>query len=92
MLGTKNAHGNRQKKSVKRHDLVDAMFLRQFLEKLDDADDEERQRRNINPKWRCRNAKRRGSQRQHDDSELLETAQENLQRWALPRVTSSGPF
>src|SRR2546426_9538772 len=35
MLGTKNGHGNRKKQSAKRHDLVCAMFLRQFPENFD---------------------------------------------------------
>ena len=81
MLGTKNGHGNRKKQLAKRHDLVDAMFLRQFLENLDEANDEKQRRTNINPECRPRNAKWRGSQSKYGDSDLLETAQENLQRW-----------
>ncbi len=84
MLGTKNAHGNCKKQSAKRHDLVDAMFLRQFLEDFDEADDEQQRRTNIDPEYRRRNAKWRGSQSEYADSELLETAKEDLQRWRFP--------
>ena len=49
MLGTKNGHGNRKKQSAKRHDLVHAMFLRQFPENFDEADDEKQRRTNIHP-------------------------------------------
>src|SRR5437763_1654808 len=79
MLGTKNGHGNRKKQTAKRHDLVDAMFLRQFLENLDEADDEQQRRTNIDPECRRRNT----SQSKYD-SELLATAQEDLQRWPTP--------
>ena len=90
MLGTKNGHGNRKKQSAKRHDLVDAMFLRQFIENFDEADDEKQRGTNIDPECRRRHAKRRASSERYDDSELLETAHEDLQRWALRCVTSSG--
>ena len=85
MLGTKNGQGNRKKQPAKRHDLVHAMFLRQFPEDFDEADDEEQRRTNIHPEWNRRYAKRRESQSRYDDNELLETAHDDLQRWALPR-------
>ena len=90
MLGAKNGHRNRKKQSAKRHDLVDAVFLRQFIEYFDEADEEEQRSRYINPEYRRRHAKRRHSQSGYDDSELLETAHEDLHRWAPFRVTSSG--
>src|SRR5262249_19795674 len=68
MFGTKNSHRNRKKESAKRHDLVDAMFLRQFLENLDQADNENQRRTNIDPKCRRRNAKGRGGQSKYDAS------------------------
>ena len=89
MLGTKNGHGNRKKQSTKPHDLVDPMFLRQFIENFDEADDEKQRRTNIHPECDRRHAKRRGSQSRYDDNELLETAQLDLQRWTPP-VNSSG--
>ena len=55
------------------------MFLRQFLENFDEADDEKQRRTNIDPECRRRNAKRRGSQSKYDDGELLEIAQEDFQ-------------
>jgi len=88
MLGTKNGHGNRKKQSAKRHNLVHAMFLRQFIEDFDEADDEKQRRTKIDPECHRRHAKRRESQRRYDDNKLLETAQLDLQRWALP----SGEF
>ena len=78
MLGAKNGHRNRKKQSAKRHDLVDAVFLRQFIEYFDDADEEEQRRRHVNPEYRRRHAKRRQSQSSCDDSEPLETAHEDL--------------
>src|SRR5207249_2573643 len=80
MLGAKNGQGNRKEQPAKRHDLVDAMFLRQFLENLDEANDEEQRRTHINPERRRRNAKWRRRQSKYGDSEPLDTAQENLQR------------
>ena len=62
MLGTKNGQGNRKKQPAKRHDLVQAMFLRLFPEKFDEADDEKQRRTNIDPECRRRHAKRRESQ------------------------------
>ena len=61
------------------------MFLRQFLENLNEASNENQRRGNINPECRRRNAKWRCRQSKHDDTDLLETAQENLQRWRSPR-------
>ncbi len=90
MLGTKNGNGNCKKESAKRHDLVDAMFLRQFPENFDEADDEKQRRTNINPECYRRHAKRRGSQSRYDDNNLLETAHDDLQRWMLSSVNSSG--
>src|SRR5262249_17968292 len=71
MLGTKNGQRNRKKQSAKRHDLVDAMFLPQFLENLDEAGDEEQRGTDIDPECRRRNAKRRGGQSKYETSELL---------------------
>lgn len=90
MLGTKNGYGDRKKQSAKRRNLVYAAFPRHFLENLDEADDEKQRRTNINPECRRRNAKRRRSQSKHGGNQRLETAQEDLQRWALPCETSSG--
>ena len=87
MLGAKNGHGNRKKQPAKRHDLVDAVFLRQFIEYFDEADEEEQRRRYVNPEYRRRHAKRRHSQSRCDDSEPVETAYEDLHRWAPLRVT-----
>jgi hypothetical protein len=84
MLGTKNGQGNRKKQSAKWHDLVHAMFLRQFPENFDEADAEKQRRTNIDPECHRRHAKRRGSQSRYDDNELLETAHDDLQRGALP--------
>ena len=64
------------------------MFLRQFLENLDEANDEKQRRTNINPECRRRNAKWRRSK--YDDDELLETAQEDLQNWRSPRDFERG--
>src|SRR5207247_8537054 len=89
MLGTKNGHGTRKKQSTKQHDLVDPMFLRQFTENFDEADDEKQRRTNIHPECDRRHAKPRGSQSRYDDNELLETAQLDLQRWTPP-VNASG--
>lgn len=83
MLGAKNGQGNRKKQPANRHDLVDAMFLPQFPENFDEADDENHQGTNIDPEYRRRYAKRRESQRRYDDNELLEAAHDNLQRWDL---------
>src|SRR6476620_6842770 len=88
MLGAKHGHRNRKKQSAKRHDLVDAVFLRQFIEYFDDADEEEQRCRHVNPEYRRRHAKRRQSQSSCDDSEPLETAHEDFHGWAPPRVTS----
>lgn len=41
MLGAKNGQGNRKKQPANRHDLLDAMFLPQFPENFDEADDED---------------------------------------------------
>jgi hypothetical protein len=84
MLGAKNGQGNRKEQAAKRHDLIDAVFLRQFSENLDEASNEEQRRGNVNPECRRRNAKWRGSQSKHDDTDLLEISQENLQRCAPP--------
>jgi len=59
-------------------------FLRQFIENLDEADDEKQRRTNVNPECRRRNAQWRSTQSGYHNSELLETVQEDLQRWALP--------
>jgi hypothetical protein len=83
MLGTKNGQGNRKKQSANRHDLVDAMFLPEFPENFDEADDEKHQGTNIDPKYRRRYAKRSESQSRYDDNELLETAHDDLQRSSI---------
>src|SRR5947208_5673151 len=85
ILGPKNGHGNRKKHPAKWHDLVHALFLWQFAEDFDEADDEKQRRTNIDPECHRRHAKRRESQSRCNGRELLETAQLDLQRWALPR-------
>jgi hypothetical protein len=54
MLGTKNSQRNRKEQSAKRHDLIHALFLRQFIENFYEADDEEQRRTNIHPECRRR--------------------------------------
>ena len=92
MLGTKNGQGNRKKQSANRHDLVDSMFLPQFPENFDQADDEKDQGTNIDPEYRRRYAKGRKSQRWYDDNELLETAHDDLQRSSISPMTSREAF
>ena len=62
MLGAENGHWNRKKQAAEGHDLVYAMFLRQFLAYFDRADNKEQARTNIHPEYRDRNARRSGSQ------------------------------
>jgi hypothetical protein len=68
------------------------MFLPQFPENFDEADDEKRQGTNIDPEYRRRYAKRRESQRRYDDNELLETAHDDLQRSSISPMTSRQAF
>ena len=65
------------------------MCLLEFIEKFDEADDEKQERTNINPEYCRRKAKRRGRKKKYNGSELLGTAQEDLQRWEVPPLTSS---
>ena len=83
MLGAENNDGNRKKQSAKRQDLVNAMFVPQFTENFDEADDENQRRRNIDPERYRRNAKKRESQSRYNDNKLLETAHLDLQRGRL---------
>jgi hypothetical protein len=92
MLGTKNGQRNRKKQPAKRHDLVDAMFLPQFPENFDEADDEKHRGTNIDPEYRRRHAKRRESQSRFDDNKLLETAPGDLQRSSTSPMTSREAF
>jgi len=64
------------------------VYLRQFSENFDEADDEKQRGRNIDPECDRRNAERRESQSRCDDNKLFETAQLDLQRGTLP----SGEF
>jgi hypothetical protein len=68
------------------------MFLRQFSENLDEADDENHRRRNIHPECYRRHAKRREDQTGYHDNKLLETAKLDLQRWTLLYGEMSAPF
>ena len=54
-----------------------------FPEKFYEADDEQHQGTNIDPECRRRYAKRRESQSRYKDSELLETAHDDLQRSSI---------
>src|SRR5215468_2953118 len=84
MLGTEDSHRNRKKKRAEWHDLVDAMFLRHFLENSDEADNQNQRCTNVHPEYRRRHAKGRGSQSEYDAIELLETAEWDLQAGRLP--------
>ena len=69
---------------------VHTMFIRQFSENFDEADDEEQRRCNIDPECDRRNAKGSESQCWYDDNKLLETAKLDLQIRTLPNENSSG--
>jgi len=86
MLGTKNGQRNCKKQPAKRHDLIHALFLRQFAENLNEADDEKQRPSNIQPECNRREAKRHGQSR-YDDNELLETVHDDLPRWEFSAVT-----